>query len=96
METASKDKVSIKVVEYETRSIDEFGDASEVFHFETREEAILCAKRMVEHGEEVAAVVEKHTRKYPSFLHKDPSVYKTIAVFGDPQALELGKWDVDC
>lgn len=89
-ERISKDKVRLTVIEFEVRSIGKYGDAQEVWHFETKQEAVEYAKKIL--PKQVAVIVEKHTSKYPSFLHDEPSKFIILTTFGDTDALEAGGW----
>ena len=87
-EKISKDGNRVTITEFECREIDQYGDAQNVDHFDTKAEAIVAAERYIAGGG-VAAAVEKHVSRYPMFLCANPSVYKTVATFGSKKALEL-------
>jgi hypothetical protein len=81
--------------EYEIRSIDIFGDAIDVDHYQTKSEALEQSKTFELTGErEVKAiVVEKHTRYYP--FGRKPDDYTVLFTRGDEAALKAGSWDKD-
>lgn len=85
-----KDGYRGKIIEFETRSIDEFGDVKNINHFETKKEAINFAKKILKN--EKAVVVEKHTSFFPSYLFPERNLFETIFSDGDNSALTEGGW----
>jgi hypothetical protein len=79
------------VTEFECRPINEDGDSIDVWHFDSKNEAIAAAKRHVADGG-LAAVVEKYIRKYPMHLFNEPQKHTLLATFGNKEALSLGSW----
>jgi len=55
-----------RITEYETRGLDSFGDAQDITHFNTKEEAISYAKDLINVATFPAVVVEKHVSYYPA------------------------------
>jgi hypothetical protein len=85
-----KDKCRVRVVEYEVRTIDEFGDSQDVAHYDTKREALAAAQLSLASAR--AVVVEKHTSRYPAFMFPEPNTYKPISAMGDKTALDTGGW----
>jgi hypothetical protein len=83
----SKNGARLTVTEYEVRHIDIDGDATDVENFDTVAEANKRAFDIVDKGEAVASVVEKHVSVYPAHLADEPSVYTEVAIFGDQSAI---------
>lgn len=78
----------LRVTEYEVRLIDEYGDATDVEHYETKGEAIAAA---AEHLTSVqAVVVERHISYHPSRYGEDR--YTTVHTAGSEAALRAGGW----
>ena len=90
MEHVYKDNIRLRITEFETRWIDQWGDCFEVLHFETKQEATDTAKAFKAIPNASGAVVEKHDKFYPSHLFATPDKYKTIAFYGD-----VGTWADD-
>lgn len=83
----------VRVTEHELRLINQDGDAVDVLHCSSLEEALRGAKLELK-GEVVAAVVELHVSYRPAHLAPDDAdIYTTLAVLGDPAALEAGGWE---
>lgn len=76
--------------EYEVRGIDQYGDAVEVFHFDTLRKARAAVAGVLETYP--AAAIELATKKQPMHLFKNPVQFQTVATFGDKAALEAGGW----
>lgn len=91
-----KDRIShngsaITVTEYEVRDIDEYGDAQDVNHFDSKCEAMDATRRFMADGVK-AVVVQKHISRRPTFLFAEPDTYIFIAAMGDNASLEAGGW----
>jgi hypothetical protein len=86
----SKDLHTVTVTEFEVRELDRFGDALDVKHFATLEEAKTEARRLMDSQKSVAVVVEKHISKRPA--RGTPDVYKPVFMLGDWKALREGGW----
>lgn len=82
-----------RLTEYETRSIDEYGDAVDVNHYETKAEALEHAERELEHGA-AAVVVEVHVSYHGPLGAGMRDRYKTVFTKGSAAALEAGAWEV--
>lgn len=91
----SKDGNRLVVTEYETRTIDQYGDVENVCHWASKAEAIAYARKLVDDSSALAVVVEKHISRRPAFLFNEPDTYRTVATFGNVQALEAGGWNKD-
>lgn len=81
MEHVYKDKCRIKIVEFEVRKIDEFGDCQDVNHFESLALALDYAKTLG------TWVIEKHTSKRPAHLFGEPDKFEVMACAGNKEAL---------
>jgi hypothetical protein len=86
-----KDGCRTVTTEFEVRELDRRGDALDVQHYETKQEAITEANRLMQRGA-VAVVVERHTSRAPSCYWKTPDTYQRIAIMGGSNALVQGGW----
>jgi hypothetical protein len=78
----------VRITEYEVREITADGDAVDVHHFDTKDEAKREAARYAQAlpvNEVVAVAVEKHVSKHPH--NGEADVYETLATYGSPDAL---------
>lgn len=87
-----KDKCRAKLIEYELRTIDQFGDVIDIDRFESKEAAIASGRSVLARGEIAAIVVEKHTSCRPSHMFNDPDKYEKVFSAGTEQALSDGGW----
>lgn len=78
--------------EYETRILDQYGDAQDVHHFKTEREAVQFARKEVQAGA-LAAVVEFHETRYKSARADRSSTYKEVVAFGDAAAIREFGWE---
>jgi hypothetical protein len=86
---------TLKLTEYELRHINADGDAFDVHHGDTQEEALRYGALGDHNGETVALVLEKHVSYHPAWHTpdgQDPDTYTLIATFGDANALRAGGW----
>jgi hypothetical protein len=91
-EQVSKDNSRVTITEYDVREIDEYGDCQDVNSYPTLEDAKRAVVGIDMTGEIRAAVIEKHISKRPAYLYSNPDTYKTVARYGDKDALEDGGW----
>jgi hypothetical protein len=92
MQTKLKQRSALWNREYETREIDIHGDAVDVNHFATEQEAVKCAHRLITAGS-AAATVEYHVTRYASARSDRHESYREIAAFGNRGALESFGWE---
>ena len=79
--------------EYEIREINTDGDAYNVDHFATKEDALSVAQaRLASDPNTVAVVVEHCTSHYDEHGDRREADYTTVATFGDEAALLAGGW----
>jgi hypothetical protein len=91
MTKTMKDGCRIVTTEFEVRELDQHGDALDVCHYETKQEALADAKQLIERGA-AAVIVEKHTSRAPACYWKTPDTYKTLAMLGDAALIAKGEW----
>lgn len=86
-----------KAVEYEVRTIDQYGDCIEVQHHDTEAEA-RATFDATELDEQVRAVaIEKAEKYYDGSPDRDlhDADYTVLARRGDAEALAAGGWDCE-
>jgi hypothetical protein len=88
--TISKDGNRCTTIEWEVREIDQYGDAQDINHFESFEEAKPFADDLTKRVP--AVVIERHVSKRPAHLFGDPDTYSTVWTAGNQDALREGGW----
>ena len=91
MTKTMKDGCRTVTTEFEVRELNACGDALDVYHYETKREALAVADRILRKGA-AAVVVEKHISRAPACYWKTPDTYKTVALLGDAAAIAKGEW----
>jgi hypothetical protein len=91
MTKTMKDGCRTVTTEFEVRELDAHGDAIDVDCYETKQEAMAFAERLIKRGA-AAVVVEKHISRAPACYWKTPDTYKTVALFGDAAVIAKGEW----
>jgi len=90
----------VRETEFETRGINQDGDAVDVDHYDSAPEAIARGAEMLGTddglgGRISAWVVERHVSYHPAHLAprgREPDEYTTIDSGGDVAALRAGGW----
>lgn len=77
--------------EFDVREIDQYGDAQNVSHFDSLQEAKAEAADVLV-GEIVASVVEHHVGVCCDECGIRDDEYETVATAGDEKALREGGW----
>lgn len=93
MDKILKDKNRMISTEYEVREINADGDAIDVNHYDTLEEAKIYANSLMQTHGAIAVVIEKHISKRPAHMFADPDVYESVLTLGDKGALNEGGWN---
>ena len=91
MTKTMKDGCRTVTTEFEVRELDQHGDAIDVDCYETKQEAMVFAERLVKRGA-AAVIVEKHTSRAPACYWRTPDTYKTLAMLGDAAVIAKGEW----
>lgn len=89
-------KGEVEIVEWEIRTIDSFGDAVDVDHYESESAALANAHvglaMLPDDDGGVALAVEQHISRRPSRFFDTPDEYTTVWVGGTKDALEAWGW----
>jgi hypothetical protein len=91
MTKTMKDGCRTVTTEFEVRELDQRGDAIDVDCYETKQEAMAFAERLIKRGA-AAVIVEKHTSRAPACYWRTPDTYKTLAMLGDAAVIAKGEW----
>jgi hypothetical protein len=91
MTNTMQDGCRTVTTEFEVRELDRHGDAIDVDCYETKQEAMAFAERLIKRGA-AAVIVEKHISRAPACYWKTPDTYKTLAMLGDAAVIAKGEW----
>jgi hypothetical protein len=86
-----KDGCRTIMTEFEVRQLDKSGDALDVYYYETKQEALADATKLMQRGA-VAVIVEKHITRSPSSYWREADTYQPVARLGDEAAIASGNW----